>query len=77
MPIEVTPPRYGPCKAMDGLPARYGTPLLTPANPKCVCPTALAAILCMTGHLLECHYPLSCEEAQCEHFFPGREKSSC
>jgi len=22
---------------------------------------------CMTGHLTECHYPLSCEQADCSH----------
>lgn len=36
-------------------------------NPKCVCPNLFAAFFCTTGHMLECHYPMSCDEAQCSH----------
>jgi len=28
----------------------------------------LACMLCECGHMLECHYPQTCEEAQCEHW---------
>ncbi len=27
----------------------------------------MSGILCMSGHLLECHWPVSCEEANCSH----------
>ena len=37
-------------------------------NPKCICPTRWAAFFCMTGHMLECHYPMSCQEAECSHY---------
>ncbi len=31
------------------------------------CTKTIACVFCMGGHSLECHYPLSCEEAQCRH----------
>ena len=38
-------------------------------NPKCVCwPNLMAAFFCPTGHMLECHYPMTCSEAECEHY---------
>ncbi len=37
-------------------------------NPKCVCPNLMAAMFCTTGHMLECHYPMSCSEAECSHW---------
>jgi hypothetical protein len=27
----------------------------------------MACMYCMSGHILECHYQMSCEEAQCSH----------
>lgn len=33
----------------------------------CVCPRAIDAMLCRFGHMLECHYPLTCEQANCSH----------
>jgi hypothetical protein len=37
-------------------------------NPDCRCyPNLHAAFFCMTGHLTECHYPMSCQEAHCSH----------
>lgn len=39
-----------------------------PVQPECHCYNGLQATLCMTGHILECHYPLSCEQAQCDHY---------
>ena len=33
----------------------------------CVCPNALAATFCSTGHSLECHFPLTCDMAACSH----------
>jgi hypothetical protein len=38
-----------------------------PANPACHCANPMAAMLCMEGHLLECHVGMSCMEAQCSH----------
>lgn len=46
-------------------------PLYLPAdkNPKCRCwPNILAVMLCPFGHLLECHYPKTCAEAECSHW---------
>lgn len=38
-------------------------------NPACICnPLTAAPMFCPYGHLTECHYPLSCEEAQCSHY---------
>lgn len=36
-------------------------------NPHCRCRTDSRQVLCRTGHLLECHYPYSCELAACGH----------
>ena len=33
----------------------------------CVCPNALASTFCSTGHTLECHFPLTCDMAGCNH----------
>jgi hypothetical protein len=27
-----------------------------------------ACMICLCGHMLECHYPMSCEEAKCSHY---------
>lgn len=46
----------------------YGPPDL---SPHCACadsgPRAARAMLCQSGHLTECHAPLTCEEAACSH----------
>jgi hypothetical protein len=37
-------------------------------NPNCQCwPNPIAAFFCITGHMTECHYPLSCAQAKCSH----------
>jgi hypothetical protein len=28
----------------------------------------MACMLCPYGHMLECHYPQTCEEARCSHY---------
>lgn len=28
----------------------------------------MACILCPNGHLLECHFPHTCEEVECSHY---------
>jgi hypothetical protein len=33
----------------------------------------MACMLCPYGHMLECHYPLTCEEARCSHYERDRE----
>lgn len=58
---------YGVCLALGGQKVQ-GTGEVVEANPACVCPTAHAAMFCATGHMLECHYPMSCEQADCEHY---------
>ena len=37
-------------------------------NPKCVCRSMMQAMFCLTGHMTECHYPLSCSQAECSHW---------
>ena len=51
--------------------ARYGTSRdlgdkLIHANPQCKC-SPMQAMFCPYGHMLECHYPKTCNEAQCDH----------
>lgn len=33
----------------------------------------IACTFCSYGHMLDCHYPLTCEEAQCSHYREGLE----
>jgi len=51
--------------------ARYGTSRdmgdkLVAANPQCKC-SPMQAMFCPYGHMLECHWPKTCNEAQCDH----------
>ena len=32
-----------------------------------------ACLLCRCGHMLECHYPRTCDEAECSHARGGSE----
>lgn len=53
-----------------GLPQTTSGRTVYPApmeNPNCQCNNALAAFYCRTGHMLECHYPMTCSEANCSH----------
>lgn len=36
---------------------------------------SMACMFCPNGHMLECHYPMSCEEAQCSHWEDGSEEA--
>ena len=38
-----------------------------PANPKCQC-NPMQATFCIYGHMLECHFPQNCREAECDHY---------
>ena len=38
-----------------------------PGNPECQCPTPMAAMFCMSGHMTECHAGQGCAEARCSH----------
>jgi len=29
---------------------------------------------CSYGHMLECHYPLTCDEAECDHYMSEMEE---
>lgn len=43
----------------------YPSPKL---NPKCLCKdNPHKAFWCKTGHMLECHYPYTCQQAACSH----------
>jgi len=41
-------------------------------NPDCRC-TPMQAMFCPYGHMLECHRPLTCEEAECSHLARYKE----
>lgn len=28
----------------------------------------MSCMFCMCGHMLSCHYPMTCEEAECDHY---------
>ena len=58
---------YGVCKALDGQPIA-GTDEVLRAHPECVCPNPMAPMFCPYGHMLECHYPMTCSEAECSHY---------
>jgi hypothetical protein len=53
-----------PCMATE-LSKQLGTNI--EGNPACICPNPMVAFFCQTGHMLECHYPLNCEDAMCSH----------
>lgn len=37
-------------------------------NPDCRChPNLMKAFFCSTGHMTECHWPKTCDEARCSH----------
>ncbi|MFQ6076935.1 MAG: hypothetical protein ACE5Z5_12545 [Candidatus Bathyarchaeia archaeon] len=36
--------------------------------------TPMACMFCPYGHMLECHYPMTCEEAQCDHYLQEMEE---
>lgn len=60
-------PSYGPPLALLKE-APHSMAGLGPPNPACRCPDLIASLFCQTGHMLECHYPMSCKEAQCSHY---------
>ena len=37
--------------------------------------TPMSCMVCEFGHMLDCHYPLDCEEAQCSHYLQETETS--
>lgn len=45
-------------------------------NPECICEFTMQAFFCPTGHVLECHYPMPCDEAECSHWERPREVES-
>jgi hypothetical protein len=57
--------RYGPSRDLDSVE-------LGPANPECRC-NPMQAMMCPYGHMLECHYPKTCREADCQHSRRYRE----
>ena len=42
-------------------------------NPVCICSTVGQVLACATGHLMDCHYPQSCESARCSHWQRNQE----
>jgi len=43
-----------------------------PANPLCKC-SPMQAMFCPYGHMLECHVPKTCREAECDHYQRSKE----
>jgi hypothetical protein len=41
--------------------------LQTPGNPDCHCTNPMQAMMCMEGHLTECHAGMDCATARCSH----------
>lgn len=39
-----------------------------PGNSKCVCTNGMYSMFCPFGHMTECHYPMTCSDAECQHF---------
>ncbi len=40
----------------------------------CYAITPIACTFCSYGHMLDCHYPKTCEEAQCDHYSDVQEE---
>jgi hypothetical protein len=59
-------------KALDGHTTEAGE--MMHANPKCICAHPMAPTFCPYGHMLECHYPHTCEEAGCSHYQRAMEE---
>lgn len=36
----------------------------------------MACMFCQFGHMLECHYPFNCEQAECSHYQQELENES-
>jgi len=36
-------------------------------NDNCQCQHPMQSMFCSFGHMLECHYPYSCQDAGCSH----------
>ena len=34
----------------------------------CQCKSGMEATFCPVGHMLECHYPQTCDQAKCQHY---------
>ena len=59
---------YGPCRAIGDQTFEVdGRKIVWEFNRLCHCNTPMAAMFCSFGHMLECHYPMRCLEAKCDH----------
>lgn len=38
--------------------------------------TPMACMFCPYGHMLECHHPYTCEEAECSHYRAEMERGA-
>jgi len=58
--------------------SRYPTGILKIERGECEAGglNPMACMLCPYGHMLECHYPLTCEEAECSHYLREVEEAS-
>lgn len=56
--------KYGPSRELGSIQFE--------SNPRCRC-SAMQAMFCAFGHMLECHYPHTCREAQCDHYLRQME----
>jgi len=55
--------------------SRFPTGILTIERRECKVGglNPMACMICSYGHMLECHYPHTCEEAECSHYLRDRE----
>jgi hypothetical protein len=66
-------PEYGVSQALGGRKVEGSGEILV-ANPACVCPSPVQVMVCPYGHLLECHYQMTCEQAECGHYKAATEE---
>jgi hypothetical protein len=48
-----------------------GTDLITAGKCPIQAKLPMACLFCLFGHLMECHYPDTCEQAKCSHYEAG------
>lgn len=64
---------YGPSAGFRNKANITGAQKLPLPNPDCECPRIIQAMYCLTGHILECHFPIPCSEADCDYYRNDQE----
>lgn len=58
---------------IEALGVRTGVGRIEAGNCPRGAPDLVVCAVCPYGHILECHYPLTCEKARCNHYRYERE----